>query len=105
MKIEKIIQIVIAVAVTVALIYFAVNLFNKSAAPYLGGGKGEQVALQDDDEVIITLDDNVYHRVTCDKLRGPTQKSAYGSVIGVNEPCPFCVGQKGEQPAEEGGGE
>jgi len=95
----KYIQIAIAVIIVVALIYFAVNLFNKSAAPYLAGGKGNEGALvlQDDDEVIVTLDDNVYHKVTCEKLRGPTEKSSYRAVKGVNEACPYCIkGQKDE---------
>jgi len=90
----KAIQWIIAAAVAVAILLVVVKIFKNTAAPLLSGSdKVEHVSkpLSDDDDVLITTDDNIYHRTSCVKLRGPTQRSTYAAVKDEYEACQFCV--------------
>jgi len=95
---KKTIQYVILGVIAVVIVVFAVNMFKKTAGTLLGGGEEGAVtvkALAADDEVIVTSDNDTYHRVSCDKLRGPTYRSTYAEVKDNMEACPSCLAKRG----------
>jgi len=92
---EKKIQYIIMVIIALGVIFAAVTIFKKVAAPLLGEKATTAMVkpLADEDEVIVTLDDGCYHRPNCDKLRGPTRRTVFRLVKNNSEPCPYCIGE------------
>ena len=84
-----------AIAVIVCILAF--NFVKKEARPMAMSPapleKMETGRLGSEDEVIITLDDGLYHRPGCPQIRGTTQKTIFRVVVEQNvRPCPDCLG-------------
>ena len=57
--------------------------------------KLETNALADDDFVIITLDNDRYHRENCSHISGPTEKAIHRVAVDRGaQPCLYCIGEE-----------
>jgi hypothetical protein len=93
---------IVLIAAIIAAAYFAYHYATKEAEG-LGitkatSDKSETRALTDDDQVIITLEDGLYHRQGCERISGSTERVTFKMAKGRDvSPCPYCLGDKGDK--------
>ena len=86
--------------IAVVIFVLAFNYVREKAKPLVMSPaelqQMETGALKADDMVVITMDDNLYHRPGCPKIRGVSERTSYETALRKEvHPCPYCVSEDG----------
>jgi hypothetical protein len=79
--------------IAVAVVYLAFNYVKKEAQPtVMSPAQLDEMtrAFSDEDMVVITLDDEVYHKPHCRRIRGATEKVILRLARERANPCAVC---------------